>query len=356
MDAAARELGIELRIVALGLLGVVLPVAGGPAEDVLGARRGLGLQLGEHLVLAVVVLEVVGGDRVHLGRDPQLATQRARELGVVLAPLPGLGYERHRVHALVLVHDAPAGMVETDHDRLELVGDESAGPGDLVREVDRALAERDERHARVRRHGLREDVDRIGVVEDPRLRADVLDVGEDALHRVDGPQRHEEAARPLRLLADDAVLERDALVQHTRRKAARPIARKNRIAVGEARTSIGRGRDREVEAARLRHALRQPADQVEPVGVEVDEHDFRALEVLALVDEARHRARAARGAAADIRHLDACHLTLPGSARSAGRGRGDRPPSPRGPRAGGAGSRCRSPSFYRRRPPPAPPA
>ena len=124
-----ENFGIELRIVALGLLGVVLPVAGRPAEDVLGARRGLGLQLGEHLVLAVVVLEVVGGDRVHLGRDAQLAAQRARELGIVLAPLPGLGDERHRVHALVLVHDAPAGVVEPDHDGLELVAIEVRRPG-----------------------------------------------------------------------------------------------------------------------------------------------------------------------------------------------------------------------------------
>ena len=247
-----ENVGIELRLVALGLLRVVLPVAGRPAEDVLGASRRLGLQLGENLVLAVVVLEVVGGDRVHLGRDAQLAAQRARELGVVLAPLPGLGHERHRIDALVLVHDAPAGVIQPDHDGLELIAVEPAGPCDLVGEVDRPLAERDERHARVGRHGLREHVDRIRVVEDPRLRADVLDVGEDALHRVDRAQRHEEAARPLRLLADDAVLERDPLVEDTRRKAARPIARKNRIAVGEARTSIGRGRDREVETARLR--------------------------------------------------------------------------------------------------------
>ena len=147
---------------------------------------------------------------------------------------------------------------------------EIAGPRDLVGEVDRPLAERDERHVGVRRHGLREHVDRIRVVEDPRVRADVLDVGEDALHRVDRAQRHEEAARPLRLLADDAVLERDPLVEHARREAARPIAREDRVAVGEARAAIGRRLDREVEPARLGHALGEPADQVEPLGIEVD--------------------------------------------------------------------------------------
>ena len=112
----------------LGLLGVVLPVAGRPAEDVLGARRRLGLQLGQHLVLAVVVLEVVGRDRVHLGGDAQLPAQGAGELGIVLAPLPGLGHERHRVGALVLVLDAPAGVVEADHHGLELLAIEIRRP------------------------------------------------------------------------------------------------------------------------------------------------------------------------------------------------------------------------------------
>ena len=149
---------------------------------------------------------------------------------------------------------------------------------------------------------------------------------EDALHRVDRAQRHEEAARPLRLLADDAVPERDALVEDTRSEAAGTIARENRVAVGKPGSPIRRGLDREVETARPGHALGKPANQVESLRVQVDEHDLGALEVLALVDEARHRAGAARGAAADIRHLDACHLKpSPGSKPSAGRERGARP-------------------------------
>ena len=55
------------------------------------------------------------------------------------------------------------------------------------------------------------------------------------------------------------------------------------------------------------HALGQPADEVEAVGVEVDQHDLGAGEPLAVLDVAGHRAGGARRAAADVRDLDAGH-------------------------------------------------
>ena len=103
------------------------------------------------------------------------------------------------------------------------------------------------------------------------------------LHRVDRAQRHEEAARAVGLLADHAVLERDALVERARLEAARPVAGEHGVAAVEAGAAVGGRGDVEVEARAPRHALGERADELEPVGVEVDQHDLGAGEVLALV-------------------------------------------------------------------------
>ena len=71
VDAAARAVRVEHGAVAARLLDVVLPVARHPAEDVLRARRGLGLQLAQDLVLEVVVLEVLARHGAHDGRQAQ---------------------------------------------------------------------------------------------------------------------------------------------------------------------------------------------------------------------------------------------------------------------------------------------
>ena len=70
------------------------------------------------------------------------------------------------------------------------------------------------------------------------------------------------------------------------------------------------GRTVDVDALRRRHPLGEAADQLEPVGVEVDQHDLGAGEVLALLDEARHRPGAAGGPAADVGDLQPCHPDL----------------------------------------------
>ena len=182
--------------------------------------------------------------------------------------------------------------------------------GQLTREDDRALAERDERDVAVARPRLRDDVDRVGVVEDLRARRHLGQLGRHLLQHVDRAQRHEEPARPLRLLADHALRERDPLVVHARLEAAGPEARQHGVDVGQPGAPVGRGGDRDVEPAGARHPLGEPADQVEPLGVEVDQHDLRAVEVLARVEERGHRAGGAGGAAAEVGDLDACHLFL----------------------------------------------
>jgi hypothetical protein len=153
-------------------------------------------------------------------------------------------------------------------------------------------------------HGLGDDVDRVRVVEDARA---VWEVLQDLPHDVDRAQRHEQAARPLRLLADHAVGERDLLVQHARLEPARPVAGQHRVAGVQAGAAVRRRGDGELGAPRRGHALGEPADQLQAIGVEVDEDDLRAGEVLRLLDEAGHGARGPRRPTADVRDLDPRH-------------------------------------------------
>src|SRR5262245_33480345 len=97
----------------------------------------------------------------------------------------------------------PGAMIEADGEGIELVRIEADKRNILAVGDDRPLAERDGGERRMVRHRLRDDVDRIGVVEEPRPGTDGLHFRDDVLHDVDGAQRHEEAAGPLRLLADD---------------------------------------------------------------------------------------------------------------------------------------------------------
>ena len=278
----------------------------------MSSARVVGLlgQLAEDLVLEVVVLEVLARQRAHHRREPQHPAGLRAQLRVVRAALVGGLDEREQVGAVVLRAHAPRAVVEPDARHVELRGVEPGGLGDLLREDDRPLAERDERDVGVVADGLRDEVDRVRVVEDPRGRGDGLEVLEDPLHDVDRAQRHEEAARPLRLLPDDAVRERDPLVEHARLEAAGAVGRQDGVDAVEPGAAVGRGRHREVDALRRRHPLREVADQLEALRVEVDQHDLRAGEVLALLDEARHRARSAGRPAADVGDLQSCHLLL----------------------------------------------
>jgi hypothetical protein len=160
------------------------------------------------------------------------------------------------------------------------------------------------------RDGLGDDVHRVRVVEDPHARAGGRDVVEDLAHHGDRAQRHEEAARPLRLLPDHAVAERDLLVEHAGLEPAGAEARQDRVAAVEARAAVGRGGHGEIDAVRPRHALGEPADEVEAVAVEVDQHNLGAGEALAVLHEAGHCAGGARGTAADVRDLDPGHWAV----------------------------------------------
>ena len=226
---------------------------------------------------------------------------------VVPATLPRLLEQRQRVLPVVVVLHAPATVVQPDHRHVEERGIEPGRFGDLGGEVDRPLAERDDLHGRVVRDRLGHDVHRVRVVEDPRVRADLLHLGADVLQHVDRAERHEEAAGPLRLLPDEAVVERDALVEHPGVEPSRPEGREHGVTVDERCAPVGGRGDRDVQAPCSRDLLREGADQLEPVLVEVDEDDLRAVEVGAVRHQRRHRPCRPGRAAAEVDELDPCH-------------------------------------------------
>src|SRR5207244_2763985 len=102
-------------------------------------------------------------------------------------------------------------------------------------EDDRPLAQGNDRDIGVVADRFGNDVDRVGVIDEYRPRAHSFHVGYYAAHSVDRAQRHEEAARPLRLLADHAVLERHALVDVARFEATGAEAGEHSVAIGEPR-------------------------------------------------------------------------------------------------------------------------
>src|SRR5262249_15013538 len=118
-------------------------------------------------------------------------------------------------------------------------------------------------------------------------------------------------AGTLRLLTDRAVLERDALVLDARGEAAWTERREHRVAPFKGCEPVGGGGDGDVESAGARELLGEDADQLEPVRIEVDEHDLGAVEVLAVVHERRHRPRGTRRTSAQVHKLDLRHFVTP---------------------------------------------
>jgi hypothetical protein len=88
---------------------------------------------------------------------------------------------------------------------------------------------------------------------------------------------------------------------------ARPEAGQHRVDVGETAAHVCGGGHLDVKAGRLRHPGRHPASDLQMVGVEVDEHELRAVELGSVVNEGRHGAGGPGGATAQVCDLYASH-------------------------------------------------
>src|SRR5215207_4353925 len=131
-------------------------------------------------------------------------------------------------------------MIQSDHGCVDQVRVKSSRARDPAWEDDRPLTEGDGCNIAMVCNRLGYQIDRIGVVEQPGTRTDCLHVRDDTLHDMDRAQRHKETARPLGLLADDAMLEWDRFIQITCLKAARTKAGQHRVTILQSGAPISR--------------------------------------------------------------------------------------------------------------------
>src|ERR1700694_874410 len=116
--------------------------------------------------------------------------------------------------------NGPRAMIKTDRYGIQLIWIEADQLDILPVRHDRPLAKRHRRNVGMMRNRFRDNIDGVRVIKEARLGADPLHVFNNAARDMDRAQRHKEATRPLRLLADHAVLERNALIQVARLEAS----------------------------------------------------------------------------------------------------------------------------------------
>ena len=140
---------------------------------------------------------------------------------------------------------------------------------EVALEADRDVAQADRTMSRVEQRAS-DDADRIREVDDPRVAARQLaDAVGDLQHDGNGSHRLREAARPGRLLADAAASERDRLVAEPRRLPADADLNEHEVRVLDGAVEVRRERQLPAPAGPVEHARSEPADDVEPLVVDV---------------------------------------------------------------------------------------
>ena len=148
------------------------------------------------------------------------------------------------------------------------------------------------------------DPDRVGEVDDPRAGGGPLADGlRDREHDGHGAERLREPARAGRLLADAAAGERDGLVAQPRLLAADADLDQHVVGAVERPVEVAGLLQSPLVALPVEHPLRESADDLEPLGVDVVQHELAHVDRLALAAEARDELRRVGGAGADDRDL-----------------------------------------------------
>ncbi len=160
-------------------------------------------------------------------------------------------------------------MVEPDLVDLDPVWLHAEHAGDRALEADRDVAQADGTVAGVEQRA-RDDAHRIREVDDPRARRRTLG---DALgqleHHGNRAHRLREAAGPGRLLADAAAAQRHRLVAQPRLLAADADLEEHEGRSVERAIEVAGPHERPGVVLLREHPLREPADDLEPLGVDV---------------------------------------------------------------------------------------
>ena len=278
---AERRIAVELQQLALEL-----------GDD--GRARHAVELLGEHAVVLVEVVEVVGGNDAELLEEPPREADLCGELVGVL------GKEIREDVVTVEPHGAdPGEVVQPDLVDRQPGGIHAEQPGVQALLRDRDVAEPDCPVPLVEeRPG--DDADRVGEVDDPgAVGGELARAAGDLQHDRHRPHRLGEAARAGRLLADAAAGEGGGLVEESRRLAADPDLDEDEVRSVERPVELLGQRQRAPVALALEHPRGQRADHVEALGVDVVQGEVGVPEPR----ERRHELGRVGGPGADHREL-----------------------------------------------------
>ena len=190
---------------------------------------------------------------------------------------------------------------------LDPLGLDAEPRGEPALEADRDVAQPD-RPVAVVEQRLGDDPDRVREVDDPGARrrapVDLLGDVEDDRH---GPERLREAAGAGRLLADRAEPRRQRLVDEAGRLAADAELDEDEVGAVERAVAVAVWIEPAGPAEPGQHPPGEAADDLEPLGVDVEQDELVDPDAVVAAREALDELRRVRAAAADDRELQA-HL------------------------------------------------
>lgn len=196
----------------------------------------------------------------------------------------------------------------------ELFGRDVQQTREAVVHVDRDIAQPDDlAPPGVAQHRLGDDARGIREVDEPGVGTQALHVPDDVEDDGNRAEGLEHAARPVRLLPDDPVLERDALVEHAGVELPDADLGRDVVRPLERRLAVERRVNREREAGRGHHQLREAADDLELLAPfrDVDEPELAHRQVLPALDQAFDELRGIGRAAPEGRDFQAEHFIPP---------------------------------------------
>src|SRR5579863_412596 len=158
------------------------------------------------------------------------------------------------------------------------------------------------------RDRLGDNIDRVGIVEQPRRGANHLHVFDNSLCHMDRAQSHKEAAWPLCFLPDYAMFERDALIQVTSLKAACSKARQHGIAIAQSVLPVSCRSDGNIQAPGACHLASNGLHNSQALLIQVDQHNLGAVKVFSLVNKRGQSSGRARAASSNICQFDTRHI------------------------------------------------
>ncbi|CDN41254.1 hypothetical protein BN871_AD_00090 [Paenibacillus sp. P22] len=299
-----------------GHLGVVRPAAG-CQQLRLRMKLGVGIHAEQvlldlhaafsarlpafHEYLQLFVFEIVifqvrrrnGADELH----ELLAEAAGRDVLHRLAVEADVERFLQVVLAVVLDGRDPAQMVQAD------IGE--AGVGQLHRSADALehivgnVAEAEHLHLRMGEDGFGQDAGRVGEVDQPGIRAQLLHAPGDVEHDRNRAHRLEEAADAARFLADHAVLQRYALIQHAGRQLADADLAEHEVRSAQRFVQIRSKHDAAIHAGRFDHAAAESPDDAELPLVDVHQRELAERQSFLALDDAFDQFGRVRAAGSD---------------------------------------------------------